>query len=147
MLESGTIIRIKSASQISKTLTKDNSCKNVFFDKNMYTYCGYTCSIVGHNGNGTYKVEEKGPSLWNWLPEWFDVIDMTNDFWNNKSVEQRSLCLALYRQALSDNMPYIERLDQGDSVFTIKEKGGFNYTRFPEDNWGTSKIAGNLVLT
>lgn len=144
MLEPGTIIRIKSATEITKTLNANKCCKDVLFAPDMYRYCGYTCSIYKHNSNGIYLVNEEGPNQWNWVPEWFDIVQKPDDFWNNKSIEQRSLCLALYRQALSGNMPCIEKLDRGGSAFKIKMHGGFNYISFPEDNWGHNKIASNL---
>lgn len=144
MLEPGTIIKIKSATEINKTLNANKCCNKTIFTQDMYQYCGYTCRICRYNSNGTYNVKESGPHNWNWRPEWFDVIDAPDDFWNDGSKEQRSLCLALYRQALSGNMPYIEKLDQGGPAFEIKMHGGFNYITFPEDDWNTSKIAGNL---
>lgn len=144
MLEPGTIIRIKSSVEIDKTLDTNKYCKEVLFTQDMYRYCDYTCSIRGYNSNGTYRVKEEGPGCWNWLPEWFDVVQKPNDFWNDGSKEQRSLCLALYRQALSGNVPSIEKLGQDSPTFEIRDKGGFNYICFPEDDWNTSKIAGNL---
>lgn len=143
MLEPGTTIKIKSAVEIDKTLNANSCCDTVLFTQNMYRYCDYTCSIAGYSCNGTYQVNEEGPNQWNWLPKWFDVIKNPNDFWNNKSVEQRSLCLALYRQALSKNMPCIDKLDQGGLAFMTESNGGFDYIDFKEDRWD-EKIANNL---
>lgn len=143
MLEPGTIIKIKSGVEIDKTLDANKCCKEVLFTQDMYQYCGYTCSIAGYNSNGTYQVNEEGPKHWNWLPEWFDVIQKPNDFWNGGSKEQRSLCLGLYRQALSGNMPCIHKLNQNSLVFKIKDEGGFNYASFFEDEW-ENKVANNL---
>lgn len=136
-----TIIKIKSATEIDKTLNANKCCKEILFTQDMYRYCGYTCSIYKYNGNGTYLVNEEGPNRWNWVPEWFDVIDTSNNFWNDGSKEQRSFCLALYRQALSGNVPYIEKLDQS-GAFKTKKEGGFNYLDFKEDIWD-EKIAHN----
>lgn len=144
MLEPGTIIKIKSATKINETLNANKCCKKVVFVQDMYAYCGCVCSITGYNHNNTYTVKEFGPHIWNWLPEWFDVIDAPNGFWNNGSKKQRSLCLALYRQALSGNIPWIEKLGQDAPTFKIREKGGFNYISFLEDDWGNGKIAGSL---
>lgn len=145
MLEPGTIIKIKSASQINRTLTEDNYCKGVFFDQSMYTYCGYTCSIVGHNGNGIYKVKEKGPGIWNWIPEWFKVIQTPDDFLNNGSIEQRSLCLALIRQTMSGNRPSLDILTNPKFTgFPNQDRGGFDCIGFISDGWVENKVANNI---
>ena len=140
MLESGTKVKVKSFADIKKTLNITGYCGNVWFAPPMKDYCEGEFKIKKYIlENHTYVFE--GIS-WNWLPEWFDVIKKPNDFWNDGSKEQRSLCLALYRQTLSGNHPCIHKLD-ASGVFTSKFCGGFNYTDFPEDGW-VDKIAENI---
>lgn len=135
MLEPGTIIKIKSATEIDKTLNANKRCKKVYFISDMYQYCGYEYRIKAHNSNGTYRVREEGPNHWNWLPEWFDIIKVSKqNCLNDGSIEQRSLCLALCRQVMSGNQPYLPIFKPHDSCNT-KNYGGFDYDDFPEDEW------------
>lgn len=57
-----------------------------------------------------------------------------NEYLNDGSIEQRSLCLALIRQVMSGNEPYLSIFTPGTTCNT-KSCGGFNYRDFPEDNW------------
>lgn len=145
MLEPGTIIKIKSASQINRTLTKDNYCGDIYFNPWMYKYCGCKCSICGYTSAGTYQVKEEGPHNWNWHPEWFDVIDAPNDFLNNGSIEQRSLCLALIRQTISGNRPSLDILTNPKFTgFPNQDRGGFDGIGFISDDWVENKVANNI---
>ena len=71
---------------------------------------------------------------------------LKNEYLNDGSIEQRSLCLALIRQVMSENEPDVDwlRLYKG-SAFPIKEFNGFSYEIYSRDKWkiGT-KIAENI---
>ena len=56
------------------------------------------------------------------------------------------MCLALIRQTMSGNEPYIEYLRHYYNLaFTISIDGGFCYTDYPHDEWELStKIAKNI---
>lgn len=145
MLEPGTKIKIKSCDDIKKTLNKEGCLKRVTFASDMYQYCHRYCTILRHNNNGTYCVEELGPSYWNWLPEWFDVIEEVEvESLNDGSLEERSLCLALCRQALSENPVNLEIFTKSSCLeCPNKINGGFNYCDFSKDNW-YDRIAENI---
>ena len=57
-----------------------------------------------------------------------------NEYLNDDSIKQRSLCLALIRQVMSGNEPHLSIFTPGTTCDT-KSSGGFNYRDFPEDDW------------
>ena len=143
MLELGTKVKVKSFADIKKTLSIDGYCGNVRFAPPMKNYCEGEFKIKEYVlENRTYVFE--GIS-WSWLPEWFDVMESSNsDFWNDRSVEERSLCLALCRQALSENPVNLEIFTKSSCLeFPNKINGGFNYCDFSKDDW-YNRIAENI---
>ena len=61
---------------------------------------------------------------------------------NNGSIEERSLCLALIRQAMSGNEPHLN-IFTPNTACNRKDAAGFNYEHFPEDGWHKT-IAKNI---
>lgn len=68
------------------------------------------------------------------------------DYLNDGSIEQRSLCLALIRQAMSGNNPDVECLKHYDSAaFPNEERRGFFYDDYLQDEWEfRTRIANNI---
>lgn len=133
MLELGTRVKIKSFTDITNTLDKNNCCRGVRFVPQMKNYCGQEFKITSYSDRShTFQLNDID---WYWRPEWFEVItDSSNDCLNDGSIEQRSHCLALIRQTMSGNEPNL-------SIFTphtdcnCKRVGGFDYIDFPQDDW------------
>lgn len=145
MLEPGTKIQIKSAAEIDKTLNANKCCKKVVFVDDMYCYCGNYYHIDIYNPkNNTYRVKETDLNLWSWCPEWFEVITYPSKYFNDGSIEERSLCLALCRQALSENPVNLEIFTKSSCLeCPSKINGGFNYCDFSKDDW-YDRIAENI---
>lgn len=143
MLDIGTKVKIKSASEIRETL-ENGYCNHVLFIEEMYDYCGKNYTIKSQHANGCCAFSEIDNTYY-WRPEWFDIVDKPK-YLNDGSVEQRSLCLALIRQVMSGNKPNLNLLiTNSNLVYPSKELGGFFYTDFPDDRWDhTRKTAGNI---
>lgn len=142
MLDIGTRVRIKSYEEIQKTLDKENICNGLYFNPQMQNYCGAICDIRSQNFN-SYQLSNT--DCFNWIPQWFDIV-IESDYLNDSSIEQRSLCLALIRQVMSDNKPNVEYLRHYNNIaFPIKVNGGFSYDDYLQDEWKMSaKIAKNI---
>lgn len=65
---------------------------------------------------------------------------------NDGSKEQRSLCLALIRQTMSDNEPNVEHLRHyNNKAFPNDIHKGFSYIDYPQDKWRfEARIAENI---
>lgn len=147
MLDPGTKIRIKSISEIKRTLDVRSVCKGIYFLPEMYHYCDNVCWTVNHLNNGGYQIKQSKILPYTWLPEWFDVIDdRPSKYLNDGSIKQRSLCLALIRQTMVGNPPDLSLLiNSKDGAFPATSNGGFNYKDFKNDIWNYSKkIAENI---
>ena len=139
MLKPGTKIKIKSWKEIEATLDKAKECRGSYFDPEMTKFCGFTLTVKCWYKREDYVTVDE--SKWSFIPEWFDVIPQ--DFWNDGSIEQKSLCLALFRQAQSGNYPSIDNLkSKADREFPNSSKG-FNYYDYMDDDWSNC-IAHNL---
>lgn len=142
MLESGTKVKVKSREEINKTLTKDSDCNGVFFNTNMYAFCGQTLTLTVYFDNGAYAVKE---TFYNWRPEWFDVIETYDDFqdsiWSG-SLEDQMLNLAMLHQVASGNVLNISILEKSiaeNDCFPTKRKGGFNYGDYSSEKWQSGR--------
>ena len=133
MLKPGSKVRVKSLIDIEKTLDKYRCCRDVWFAPSMKKHCEKEFKIKEYiSENNTFVFNDVS---WKWCPEWFEVItNPQEDFLNDGSVEERSLCFALIRQTMSGNTPDL-------SIFTphtncsCKSYGGFNYQDFTQDEW------------
>lgn len=134
MLRSGTKIKIKSQEEIQKTLDFKRCSDGVYFNSNMSACCGKTFTIQAKSTCGTDAYELK-ESNYIWSLKWFDIIDEKSEYFNNGSIEERSLCLALIRQTLSGNKPDLKELLKFDSDYPNSCFGGFDYCAFNDDNW------------
>ena len=69
-----------------------------------------------------------------------------NEYLNDGSIEQRSLCLALIRQVMSENEPNVGWLElYKSSAFPREMLGGFSYDNYSQDKWKiATKIADNI---
>ena len=72
--------------------------------------------------------------------------DEVNIYFNDGSIEQRSLCLALIRQTMSGNEPDVEYLRHYSyQAFPSEIHKGFNYMDYPQDRWTfIERIAENI---
>lgn len=131
MLEKGIKIQIKSASEIQKTLDEKGYTRNVFFAPEMKAYCGEICTIGRVINDYECRVNE---NIFSWVDEWFDVISPSEPCFNDGSIEQRSLCLALIRQTMSGNVPDLSMFTS-HSPCNTKSYGGFDYEDFRQDEW------------
>ena len=144
MLEPGTIIKIKSPDQIKKTLVGDH-CDAVYFNKAMYSFCGKVGTIAGKTSSNSYGLKEVELGDWSWHPDWFTVIEKPSEYLNDGSIEQKSLCLALVRQAMSKNQPSLDILTNWRfNEFPNRDNGGFDYANFESDVWVEGNIAQNI---
>ena len=70
-----------------------------------------------------------------------------NEYLNDGSKEQRSLCLALIRQTMSDNEPNVKHLRHyyNNKEFPNDIHKGFSYIDYPQDKWRfEARIAENI---
>ena len=95
--------------------------------------CPRNC-ILANGQKGYCYVRE---NTYRWAYDWV-IPDNSSPYLNDGSREQRSLCLALIRQAMSGNpvnLNIFTDLKEGSSTFTTTLHGGFNYVDFLEDHW------------
>lgn len=149
MLQPGTRVRVKSFTDIEKTLDTNNYCDCIWFAPPMKTFCEREFKIKTRSGEDFVYILDDIP--WDWHEKWFDVMDESTNYLNDGSIEQRSLCLALIRQTMSSNTPDIavlKGLNKGNyesGAFPDSLKGGFYYRNYPQDRWIPSKkIAENI---
>lgn len=135
MLRSGTKIKIKSQEEIQKTLDSTRRRDGVYFNSNMSVCCGKTFTIQDKSTYGTDAYELKETN-YIWSLKWFDIIDEKSEYFNNGSIEEKSLCLALIRQTFSGNNPDLKQLVKSGIIFYPNSSvGGFNYLDFRDDKW------------
>lgn len=139
----GDTIRIKSLQEIKETLDGDEACEGVFFSESMHKYCDALCTISYVNLHGSlYRMKENS---FTWIEKWLKpVCGFT--YLNDGSIKQRSLCLALIRQAMSGNPVDLEvflNLSSTGGVLADKRLGGFNFGDYPQDDW-RADIARNI---
>lgn len=142
MLDIGTKVRIKSWTEIQKTLDKSHRCNGTYFNSDMRTFCGKISKISARDST-SYRLKDTREFYW--IPQWFDVVE-ESDYLNDGSIEQRSLCLALIRQVMSGNEPDVEHLrDCNGLAFPDKAHNGFLYSDYPQDKWKPcTRTAGNI---
>ena len=143
----GDKVRIKSDAEIVSTLDKYDECDGIYYDASMCEKTGKEVTIAKvktfDDGNVGYQVKENS---FIWSSKWLSPITAENEYLNDGSIEQISLCLALIRQTLVGNPPDLSLLiTSKDGVFPITADGGFDYVDFKNDIWSYSKkIAGNI---
>lgn len=138
MLETGTKVKVKSKEEINKTLTKGGDCNGVFFNTDMYAFCGQTLTLTVYFDNGAYAVKE---TLYNWRPEWFDVIetyeDLQDGIWSG-TLEDKMLNLAMHHQVESGNelnRKLLEHAIRSYDCFPGKYANGFEYRDYQHEQW------------
>lgn len=137
MLETGIKVRVKSKEEINKTLNGNSRCGTVFFDDNMYAFCGQTLTLTAYFNNGAYSVKE---TIYNWRPEWFDVISkntVESGIWSGTE-EDIMLNLAMFHQVESGNKLNLKLLRNSihnHTSFPAKFYGGFDYDSYPRECW------------
>ena len=143
MLEPGTKVRVKSKEEVNKTLNSDNACNGVIFNHAMYAFCGRTLTLTGCFDNGAYVTEE---SIYNWRPEWFDVIGdhecFSDGIWSG-TIKDQMLNLAMLHQVESGNNLDRALLEEDiDYVksFSNKLGGGFNYSDYSLEEWQKGRV-------
>ena len=146
MLQPGTKVKVKPFTDIEKTLNNDNYCGRIWFAPPMKTFCERESKIENGLEEDSAYILDGIP--WNWHEKWFDVIDESTNYLNDGLIEQRSLCLALVRQAMSGNTPdtaVLKGLNKESEAFSNALVGGFHYRNYPQDGWIPSKkIAKNI---
>ena len=139
----GDKVKVKSWEEILKTLNKGynclESCKDgeaTYFKESMFQYVNLIGTISKiDKGTGNIEIKSKDWSCpWWWHPSWLELIPEESDYLNDGSIEQRSLCLALIRQAMSGNEPNLNIFTPNEPC-NAKDAGGFYYADFPEDSW------------
>lgn len=138
MLETGTKVKVKSRKEISKTLDKENRCGCVYFDSNMYAFCGQILTLTAYFGNGAYATKE---TSYSWRPEWFDAIEEPKHFsdsiWSGTE-KDIMLNLAMHHQVESGNELNLKLLRNSIHNYTSfpdKTYGGFDYESYPHECW------------
>ena len=153
----GDKVKVKSREEILKTLNKDYRCthpnkdeSHISFNDLMFDYTnliGTISKIANTTGNVQIKFTNQ-TLLWWWHPSWLELISEESDYLNDGSIEQRSLCLALVRQAMSGNTPdtaVLKGLNKESQAFPNALVGGFDYRDYSQDGWiPTKKIAKNI---
>lgn len=151
----GDKVRVKSKEEILKTLNKDYRCihpnkdeSHINFNDLMFDYTdliGTISKIANTTGNIQIKFTNQTSSLW-WHPSWLELIPEEAAYLNDGSKEQRSLCLALIRQTMSDNEPNVEHLRHyNNKAFPNDIHKGFSYIDYPQDKWRfEARVAENI---
>lgn len=139
----GDTIRIKSLQEIKETLDRNGACEGISFTKSMHKYCDALCTISYVNlHEPLYRMKENS---FTWIEKWLKpVCGFT--YLNDGSIKQRSLCLALIRQAMSGNPVDLEvflNLSSTGGVLADKDIGGFNFVDYLQDDW-KADIARNI---
>lgn len=128
-------IRIKSLQEIKETLNGDGLCEGVFFSESMHKYCDTLCTISYVDSHkALYYMKENS---FTWIKKWLSPVDEFV-YLNDGSIKQRSLCLALIRQAMSGNLVNLKiflDVSSTDGAIADKQLGGFNFRDYPQDDW------------
>lgn len=139
MLKIGTKVKVKSKEEIDKTLDGDSHCGTVYFDPNMYAFCGQSLTLTAYFDNGSYSTKE---TFYNWRPEWFDVVPeleslFEDDIWSG-TFEDKILNLAMLHQVESGNavnLSLLKKYVEDHSYFPSDEDDGFSYSDYPDEYW------------
>ena len=131
----GDKVRIKGLQEIKETLDGNEVCEGTLFIKPMHGYCDTLCTISYIDSHDSrYYMKE---NCFTWIKKWLRPVDEFA-YLNDGSIKQRSLCLALIRQAMSGNPVNLKIfLDVSSTYGAIADKklGGFNFGDYPQDNW------------
>ena len=137
----GDKIKVKPSSTIRAFLDADNLSliTGRKFLSTMEASCGRELSVINAIPDGVCLSDGYYYDF-----NWVSLLPPDN-IWNDGSIEQRSLNLALLRQTQVGNIPDIHRLTNygGFTTFPTASQLGFNYESFPKDGW-SGKIALNI---
>lgn len=128
-------IRLKNRDECIR-IYKDNENKGYLnpleIEDSIFSYVYYLPEIDYLSKEGIIKGKGKKT-----IPfEYFDVLEV-HLTGHNSSKKDISKKWALYRQLCSDNVPCVKNLDVGHmgTEFPVTDNGGFDYWRFPKDEW------------
>lgn len=143
MLETGIKVRVKSREEVNKTLDGDGKCGNVYFNPKMHAFCGRILTLTVYFDNGAYATKE---TVYNWRPEWFDVIEDYEDFsdgiWSG-TIKNQMLNLAMHHQVESGNnldRALLESDIDYVKAFSNKPGGGFDYSDYSLEEWQQGQV-------